>query len=46
MIKLPITEKELNYIIEIIKTKNPPLYAKLWAYKLNNLTGNKINGLS
>jgi hypothetical protein len=31
--ELPITKKELEYIIEAIKHKNNLLYNKLWAYK-------------
>jgi hypothetical protein len=30
---LPITEKELEYIMGEIKHKNNSLYNKLWAYK-------------
>lgn len=41
---LPITEKELDDIIKILETRNPPLYAKLWSHKLNKLKGEKING--
>ena len=33
---LPITEKELEIILEAIKYKNPELYNKLWAHKVNN----------
>jgi hypothetical protein len=31
--ELPITEKELKYIMEEVKYKNKPLYNKLWSYK-------------
>jgi hypothetical protein len=30
---LPITEKELDIIIELTKTKNLQLYNKLWSYR-------------
>jgi hypothetical protein len=30
---LPITEKELEYIMGEIKHKNNPLYNKLWTFK-------------
>ena len=43
--ELPITEDELNIIIETIKFINPQLYSKLWSYKINNLK-EKDNGLS
>jgi hypothetical protein len=33
---LPITEKELEIILEAIRHKNPELYNKLWVYKLQN----------
>ena len=42
---LPITENELNIIIEILKNRNPQLYAKLWSYRVNNLKDKK-NGFS
>lgn len=32
---LPITEKELNFIIESVKNKNIELYNKLWSYRFN-----------
>jgi len=35
--ELPINERELDLIIDYLKNKDPTLYAKLWAYKLNNL---------
>jgi hypothetical protein len=37
MIKLPITENELEMIMSGIKSSNPQLYAKLWSYKFNVL---------
>ena len=33
--ELPIDEKDLDLIIESIKTKNKELYGKLWSYKFN-----------
>jgi hypothetical protein len=45
MMQLPINEKELQYIIEVLQTKNPQLYNKLWSYKIKEL-GAKKNGLS
>jgi hypothetical protein len=44
--QLPINEKELDDILDILKNKNPQLYSKLWSYKINKLKGEKINGLS
>ncbi len=44
--ELPITENELDFIIEKLKTSNPQLYAKLWSYKLNCLKKEQKNGLS
>ena len=44
--ELPITENELQIIIEKLKTTNPQLYAKLWSYKLNRQKGEKNNGFS
>ena len=32
---LPITEKELNIIIDSLKNKHPDLYNKLWSYRIN-----------
>jgi hypothetical protein len=46
MIQLPITKKELEIIIKSLKSSNPNLYAKLWAYKMNSLNKEKKNGLS
>ena len=33
--ELPITEKELDIIIEKIKSYDYNLYAKLWSYRIN-----------
>jgi len=33
--ELPITQNELNFIIDVIKNKNPQLYSKLWSYRFN-----------
>jgi hypothetical protein len=45
--ELPITEKELDIIIEVIKNKHPQLYNKLWSYRINYLkTDKKDYGLS
>ena len=44
--ELPITENELQIIIEKLKTTNPQLYAKLWSYKINSKKQEKDNGLS
>jgi hypothetical protein len=33
--ELPITERELEIIIDNLKETNPNLYAKLWSYKMN-----------
>jgi hypothetical protein len=41
MIKLPITDKELDTIIEMLKYSKPELYAKLWSHKINFLTKGK-----
>jgi hypothetical protein len=48
MIKLPINEKEFEYIISVVKRNNPSLYNKLWSYKMNYIIRNKEknNGLS
>lgn len=43
---LPITPKELESIIQLLKGPNPKLYAKLWSYKINCLNKEKTNGLS
>jgi len=43
--ELPITENELDIIIETIKFINPPLYSKLWSYKINKKREKK-NGFS
>jgi hypothetical protein len=42
----PITEKELDIIIERLKDYNHQLYAKLWSYKINYLKKEKNNELS
>jgi hypothetical protein len=34
--ELPITEKEFEKIMSIIKNIDYNLYAKLWTYKMNN----------
>jgi hypothetical protein len=39
--ELPITEKELDIIIELTKTKNLQLYNKLWSYRFNYLNKDK-----
>jgi hypothetical protein len=44
--ELPITENELDIIIEKLKTSNPQLYAKLWSYKINCLKKEQNNGFS
>jgi hypothetical protein len=41
MIKLPITDKELDIIIESLKRFKPELYAKLWSHKINFLNKGK-----
>jgi hypothetical protein len=33
--ELPITEKEFEVIVEILKNREPQLYSKLWTYKIN-----------
>jgi|DEB0MinimDraft_10_1074344.scaffolds.fasta_scaffold09154_4 hypothetical protein len=43
---LPITIKDLNFILECIKYKNKNLYANLWSYKMNYLNKNKNIGES
>jgi hypothetical protein len=45
MIQLPINEKELQYIIDVVKHIHPQLHSKLWSYKINKL-GEKQNGIS
>ncbi len=35
--QLPINEKELETIIQLLKGPHPGLYAKLWSYKMNYL---------
>ncbi len=46
MIKLPLSEKELDEIIELLKKTNNKIYSKLWSYKINYLNKEKSNGLS
>ena len=47
IMELPITEKELDIIIELTKTKNSQLYNKLWSYRFNYLKKDKKDyGLS
>lgn len=41
MIQLPISEKELNIIITVLKGNHPALYAKLWTHKMNYLNKEK-----
>ena len=43
--ELPITKKELETIINILKGPQPALYAKLWSYKMNILNKEKKDGL-
>lgn len=44
--ELPITEKELEIIIERLRASNPQLYAKLWSYKVNYRKKEKSDGFS
>jgi hypothetical protein len=44
--ELPISENELEIIIERLKGFNPQLYAKLWSYKINYRKKEQNNGLS
>jgi hypothetical protein len=41
--EIPINEKEFDIIVEVLKSKNHQLYAKLWSYKMNNLSEVKKN---
>jgi hypothetical protein len=41
--ELPITKKELDIIINILKGPQPALYAKLWSYKINVLNDEEKN---
>jgi hypothetical protein len=42
MLSLPINEKELNIIIEKLKTSETnELHQKLWSYKMNYLSKQK-----
>jgi hypothetical protein len=44
--ELPITEKELNFIIELVKHKNTELYNKLWTYRFNKNKDKNNYGIS
>jgi hypothetical protein len=45
--ELPITKKELDIIIELVKNKNSQLYSKLWTYRFNfKNEDKKSNGFS
>jgi hypothetical protein len=46
VMKLPITEKEFEIIINTLKGSYPQLYAKLWSHKMNNMNKEKKNGFS
>ena len=46
MIKLPLSEKEFNEILELLKNSNSKIYAKLWSYKINYLNKEKNDGFS
>jgi len=41
IMELPITEKELDIILELTKNKNTQLYNKLWSYRFNYLNKDK-----
>jgi hypothetical protein len=41
MKELPINDKELDTIIELLKYYKPELYSKLWSYKINFLKKEK-----
>jgi len=42
--ELPITEKELDYIIKLLANKdNKQLYSKLWSFKINRKTKKEEN---
>jgi hypothetical protein len=41
MISLPINERELDRIIEILRYSQPDLHAKLWSHKINILKKEK-----
>jgi hypothetical protein len=43
---IPINEKELDVIINLLNKRVPNLYAKLWAYKINYLKKESKNGFS
>jgi hypothetical protein len=43
--ELPITEKELDDIIDLLKNHNKgQLYAKLWSFKINKFIKNEEKG--
>jgi hypothetical protein len=44
--ELPITENELDIIIEKLKSSNPQLYAKLWSYRINYRKKEQDDGFS
>jgi len=44
--KLPINEKELDIIMEVLKYSKPKLYAKLWSHKINILKKENGGGFS
>jgi hypothetical protein len=46
MIKLPLSKKEFEEILELLEKSNSKIYAKLWSYKINYLNKEKSNGLS
>lgn len=41
--ELPINEKEFKIILELVKSKSPEIYNKLWTYKWNKDKQNKEN---
>ena len=46
MLSLPINEKELDVIIEKLKTSETnELHQKLWSYKMNYLIKQKIESI-
>ena len=49
MLQLPINNKELEIIMESLKSHNNELYQKLWSYKMNYLCKHSMenkNGIS
>lgn len=44
--ELPLTQNELETIINTLKSVNPTLHNKLWSYKMNVLNKEKKDGLS